>query len=468
MKISAKQKQAIDLAFNPQVTELLWGGAGGAGKSYMACQIAVVFSKLYPGVRIFVGRKTLKSLKQSTIATLINKVHPDMGVKRDEYALHFSDMTLDYTNGSKLIFGELDYQPSDEDFARWGSLEVDFGIIEEAGEVVEKAFSVVKSRTGRGILASEYDMPGFIIATANPAQNFLKTRFYDPYEKLGGGDYQQWEIGDIEIGGKKVPSYRAFLRATAQDNPFLPQSYIDNLKTLPERERRRILDGDWNYADDDSMLFKSGLLDKATTYDLPSGEFDSFIGCDISDVGKDKSVFTLIKNGVVVTQKTSSVQMNWEKTSSKPLGLLLADELIEFAQRNGFTQKDSKRIAIETNGVGASCRDALRLRGWSITEYIATHKSRSENYYQLMLDFDSGALKIYHELTGLDNLRKELAAHTYEMREQIPDVCKKDKIKLAIGHSPDFADSLCIANYCRNLAQNHNGDIRYNTRRLIY
>lgn len=36
-----------------------------------------------------------------------------------------------------------------------------------------------------------------------------------------------------------------YVRALPTDNPHLPASYFDNLKSLPERERRAYLDGDW-------------------------------------------------------------------------------------------------------------------------------------------------------------------------------------------------------------------------------
>lgn len=465
IEISAKQKQAIDIAFNPQVTELLYGGANGSGKSFVVCQICVLFAKMYPGVRIFIGRRTLKSLKQSTINTLINKVHPAMGVGFDEYNLHLQDMTLDYKNGSVIIFGELEHKPSDDEYGRLGSLEIDFGIIEEAGEVGLRAFTMLKSRTGRGILAKYHNIPGFVIATANPAQNFLKTRFYDPYEKLGGGGYQQWEIGKVEIGGEDKPAYRAFLSANAYDNPFLPQSYIDNLNSLPDMERKRAF-GDWNYADEDNMLFKVGLLDKATTYELPDPG-DLYIGVDVAAQGKDRSCYTLIKNGVVIAQKISSVQMNWDKNSEKPLFRLMADELIEFAMKNGFTSREAKHIAIEGNGIGQALVSSIKERGWAAMEFTATHKSRSENYNQLQLDFDSGDLKLYHEMNGLEDLRKELLAHTFEMNNQEISVEKKEKIKLRLGRSPDLSDALAIANWCRHQNTDKLGD-RYNSARIIF
>jgi hypothetical protein len=48
-----------------------------------------------------------------------------------------------------------------------------------------------------------------------------------------------------------------------------------------------------------------------------------------------------------------------------------------------------------------------------------------------------------------DKLRRELGAHHYEPREWQIIVEKKDKIKAAVGHSPDFADSLLAAWWCR-------------------
>ena len=169
---------------------------------------------------------------------------------------------------------------------------------------------------------------------------------------------------------------------------------------------------------------------------------------------------------MLVSQKPSTIQMNWDSKSELPLSRLIADELIEFAQRNGFSQRESRHIAVECNGVGVGLRDCLKERGWYLTEYIATHKSRSQGYYQLMLDMDSGGVKMLNTLTGMDELRKQLAAHTYEMVNQEPSVIKKDKIKQSIGRSPDNADSFMIANWVRNQIQNPQNDPHRNKNRL--
>ena len=82
-----------------------------------------------------------------------------------------------------------------------------------------------------------------------------------------------------------------------------------------------------------------------------------FIGVDLSDSGNDKTIFSLIEDGILISQKASQVQMNWEKDSKLPMGKLITNELVEFAQRNGIDQRLASHIAVEINGVGASVRD---------------------------------------------------------------------------------------------------------------
>lgn len=462
--ISDKQAEFLRIMEDPEVTEVFAGGSAGSSKSYSAGLLVALWARKYPGIRFFVGRKTLKSLKQSTINTMLSKVFPALGITTNDYHMGWQNMELTFKNGSIVIFGEMETLPSDPVFQRYGSLELDVAIIDEAGEVSKMAKDAIKSRTGRGIFA-KYNMPGKLLLVSNPELGWLKDEYYTPYEKLGAGGMQKWQIGTIN--GK--PTYRVFLRMSAYDNPFLPDSYIDNLKTLPPVLMKRLLLGSWNYADDESSLFRAGLLDKSICFeqDEPhNGEI--FIGVDLSDSGSDKTIFSLMKNGVLIRQKVSSVQMNWEKDSRLPMGKMITNELVEFAQRNGINQRLASHIAVEVNGVGASVRDELRSRGWQVIEYTATHKSRSENYYNLMLDMDAGDVKIFECMQNIDELRRELMAHSFTMNNQEPDVVKKDKIKQAIGHSPDFADSFMICNYARRLAEHPELSPHTNRNRLYF
>lgn len=464
--ISELQRLGLELYNDDDTVEALFGGSGGGGKSVLLGMLAVQRCIDFPGVREGIGRKDLSQLKKTTLTTLLGKVHGIYGISQSDFRIK-QDGTIQYTNGSEIIPVELDYYPSDPDFNRLGSLEISDMLIDEAGELVEQSYNAIRSRVGRW-MNDKYGFTGKVFATCNPSLTFIRQYFYDPYDKMGGGRYQRWQMGNTVVNGKTIPAYRAFIRSSVYDNPFIESAYIERLKSLPDKERKRLLDGNWNYADDESSLFQSTLMDKATVYELPehSEKFEKYIGVDVSDKGTDKTIFTLIDNGVLVSQKPSTIQMNWDSKSELPLSRLIADELIEFAQRNGFSQRESRHIAVECNGVGVGLRDCLKERGWYLTEYIATHKSRSQGYYQLMLDMDSGGVKMLNTLTGMDELRKQLAAHTYEMVNQEPSVIKKDKIKQSIGRSPDNADSFMIANWVRNQIQNPQNDPHRNKNRL--
>lgn len=468
LTISEMQQLALHIFNDKDTVEVVFGGSGGGGKTFLICMLALLRCKDYPGVQEGIGRKSLSTLKKTTFATLLGKVHVAFGITQNDFRVA-QDGSVVYKNGSKIIPVELDYYPSDPDFTRYGGFEFTDLFIDELGEITVSSYNAIKSRVGRW-MNDKYSIPPKIMSTCNPAQNFIRQQFYDVYEKLGEGKIQRWQNGHTVFEGEKIPSYAAFVRSSVWDNPFIEDSYIENLKRLPDRERKRLLDGNWNYADDESSLFKGGLIDKAITYDqpAPTDKFKKYIGVDVSDKGGDKTIFSLISNGVLITQKRSSIQMSWDTYSEAPLSKLLADELIEFAQRNGFTQREARHIGVECNGVGVGIRDMLKLRGWNLTEYTATHKSRSEGYYQLMLDMDSGSLKISHDINTLDDIRKQLSAHTYEMNNQVPSVVKKEIIKQKIGHSPDEADSLMIANHIRNLLSNPQNDPRRNQRRILF
>lgn len=445
IKLAPVQLLAMQEFDDPQTTQILFGGGAGGSKTFLLCLLAVLRCRDYAGVREGLGRKELKQLKRTTVATLLHKVHPVLGIKESDFKLNL-DEGITYKNGSQILFLDLAYQPSDPDMASLGSLELTDAFIDEAGEIHKKAADTLGSRVNRW-MNKEHNIVGKTVLSCNPSQNFLRSDYYEPYNRLGAGRVQKWQLGEVWVDDVLLPAYRAYIRSTVLDNSFIDANYIENLKKLPPQERKRLYLGDWNYADDDDSLFSSLILDKATTYQLPDYEdtkFDKFIGVDVSDKGKDKTIATLVDHGVILAQKELEV----DKTGEKPISYLYADELIKFAQQNGFTANQARNIAVEGNGVGVGIRDALRIRGWYIQVYEANGRSRSDGYYNFMLDMDAGAIKILH---GIDDgiLRQELAAHTYEVENQQPKVVKKEVLKGKLGHSPDNADSAMISNWVR-------------------
>lgn len=456
MKLTLTAKQVFlkqKILDDPQVVEALTGGSAGGAKTVSMCIAMMLMATEYPGIHFALGRKTLKSLRQTTIATLLGKVHPMFGIKEGDFRYSQLDNEITYLNGSKITLLELDYIPSDPDFARLGSMEFDWGFIDEAGEITVQAKNVLRSRLGRGEATKQYGLAPKLVLSCNPSQNFLRTEYYNPFTKAGGGDFQKWEIGKVYVDGVEKPAYRAFLRMSAKDNPFLDKNYIETLKQLPDRERKRLLDGNWDYADNERMLFTGELIDDATIYEMPemtmAEKYDYLIGVDVADVGTDSSVISIVRNKILIKQiKINLRESGIGKDSKIDVGDFLANRIISYAKDLGFSETDAQRITIETNGVGASLRDALRRKKWFVTEYSAQAQTRSNMFYglhELMMD---GKVKIYAggELDYTE-LRRQLTAHEYEIDADKPKVISKKTLRKMLGCSPDMADSFAIALY---------------------
>jgi hypothetical protein len=86
LQLSQTQSLALRLLHDPTVVELVFGGGAGGAKSFIVCIWMVLECRNYPRIRIGLGREELKRLKQTTLVTLLSKVHQLLGVKESEYA----------------------------------------------------------------------------------------------------------------------------------------------------------------------------------------------------------------------------------------------------------------------------------------------------------------------------------------------------------------------------------------------
>ena len=415
--------------------------------------IAAIACKKYPGTRWGLARKELKSLKQTTLATLISKVHPSLGITENDYKLNLLDSTLEYVNGSSLLLLDLTAKPSDPEMESLGSLELTGAFIDEVGEVNKKPYDILASRVNRW-LNKEYGITGKVVSSCNPSPSFVRQEFYDKYSQLGGGRVQKWQNGHVWVNGERLPAYNAYIRSTVLDNPFVDENYVESLRRLPPLEKRRLLDGNWDYADEDGVLFSTALIDKMTVYEIPepektrSGEnkFSKFIGVDPSDAGKDDTVLTLVENGVIAEQ----VEIPSPKGKDDVISLYIANKIVAYAQRHGFTPALAKNITIEGNGVGAALRDSLRSLGWRINVYTAGASTRNDGYYQFMIDAEEGKIKLLNTVIEQGHLIRQLSAHKYDMDTGKPKVTNKKELRRTLGRSPDHADSAMIANMAAN------------------
>ena len=448
LTISEVQNIAMQQFDDPSVIRITFGGGGGGGKSILLCLLVAIACKKYPGTRWGLARKELKSLKQTTLTTLISKVHKMLGILENDYSLNMLDSTLRYSNGSEILLLDLTAKPSDPEMESLGSLELTGAFVDEVGEVNKKSYDILTSRVNRW-LNKEYGIVGKVVSSCNPSPGFVRQEFYDKYEQLGGGRMQRWINGKVWVNGELVDAYSVYIKSTAYDNPFQDPNYIEGLKRLPPQERKRLLDGDWNYMDEDDSLFSMSLIDKMTVYEVPESEnskFNKFIGLDPSGGGKDSTVATLIENGVA----TEQLEFKSPQGKDASIGFFIAGKLISFAEKHGFSKPLARNITIEDNGVGNSCRDAMRILGWNVNTYTATLQSRNDGYYQLMLDADAGKIKILNTIIEQGRLIRELTAHRYDLDTGKPRITRKKELRQLLGRSPDAADSFMIGNLAAN------------------
>ena len=129
----------------------------------------------FEGIRAGIGRKTLKSLKESTWNTLITLLKT-WGLKEDvNYRINNLEGVMTFWNGSTISMIEMADIPSDPNFERFGSSEYTVIGVDEASQVSQKAVDVLFSRI-RWKVHETFMVPRMLLTT-NPAINWIRGRF---------------------------------------------------------------------------------------------------------------------------------------------------------------------------------------------------------------------------------------------------------------------------------------------------
>ncbi|MDR1416265.1 MAG: phage portal protein [Prevotellaceae bacterium] len=419
-RINVKQRMAYSFLRDGATRYLLYGGAGGGGKSWLGCEWLMMCGYYLPGTRWFVGRNNLKDSRNSVLVTWgkVAKWHGFTGYKLTESGIRFS-------NGSEALLLDLTYYPyKDPMYERLGSLEFTGGWIEEAGEVHPLAFEVLKSRAGRH-LNVEYKLPIKMLITCNPKKGWLYETFYKPYREGA------------------LPEGYAFVPALVTDNPFQSADYVKGLQSITDSStRERLLLGNWEYDDDPTALCQyDAILELFRSDHLPD-DGRHYLTADVARMGADKAIVAVWRGWVV---KELHV---FDKSKTTEIQACIN------AMRTKYGIPASRCIADE-DGVGGGVVDSCRITGF-------VNNSRAlngENYYNLQSQcgyrlaekVNGRELYIEAELskTHKDELMQDLEwLKSYESdRDGKLRILPKEKIKEATGRSPDWRDVLLMRMY---------------------
>lgn len=457
LKLKPKQQKTIDLInTNPEIDEIVLIGSVGTGKTVIASHIVISICYQFPNTAWYAWRKN-NTVSRRTLIKTFKETLLNMNLEEGhDWSWHDRDLEIRFShNGSAISFSEAD-RSKDRDQMRIKGVDATGSLIDEANELEEDSFDMILSRKGR---KNKNGQPSINLITMNPNNGWAKRRYYD-----------KWKKG-------RLPPNVVVIEFGIEDS-WQSQQDIAGLYRKAKWWVERYIHNNWNYSDEDMSLITSYLWEKSQVYERPKKDpespFNSYIGVDPSDKGKDTTMVSLIEEGVLIMQKELKIpELVFGKDSDidqRPISYLYANELIKFAQQHGFSAKYASRICVEGNGVGVGMRDALRTRGWYITVYEATNKSRNDNYLALRDDMDNADLRILDQDSDKydDNtLQKQLFAHTVDIVNEQEKVCSKDHVKAEIGCSPDKSDSLMIANFIRRGGAKSNTQ-KNNQNRLVW
>ncbi len=436
-----KQTELWDAWESNNITEAGYGGAAGGGKTRVGCYLAITIAEKYPGSRGAIGRKELKTLRLTTMATLF-EIFKELGYsdKRD-FKYDAQQSIITFANGSQIYFLDTAYSPQDPEYTRFGSLEITWAWIDESNETPEKAKAILKTRLGRKNTLNGIKVKPFWLETFNPNKGHVHRDYYKP-----------WKEGTL-------PNYRTFIRALPGDNPHLPPEYITNLERADKITRERLLKGNFEFDDDpQKLMFYEAITDIVLNV-ITKNSKDKTLIADIARFGGDKIVL-----GTFIGRHLYSLGVYTYQGIDETITKIRTEAREE--------EVGYMNILVDEGGVGGGVVDGMRgIKGFNgasspldVWDFVkgklapANYTNfRSQCYFKLseMVNNRLLLVKVTKFKTNIEGYTLEKAiSDMVEELDQIKQtdnsmdgkkaIIPKSEIKEQLGRSPDFADILMM------------------------
>lgn len=435
-----KAQELIQSVFGFQYNVVFYGGAIRGGKTFNCLLALVLLLRMFPGSRAAIIRKDMEMLKRSTLPT-VKKVFPENFIRLKNSTSYIWECNNQRYGGelnSEVFFFGENYE-KDKELTRWDGLEVNFILMDQVEGMTQAGFTKALERVGAYFIPGipkEKQPPPIILASLNPAKNWIKPLVYD-----------RW-IADT------LPPTWKFIQAKITDNPHVPQGYLDSLEqmriTSPKEYTRRV-EGDWNYGDDPSALIKDDSINNFFTNDFIDGKNElTYISADVARYGGDKSVI-LVWRGLAVVDYVVMDKNSLDEFSAKVL----------FLSRKYNVPRS--RIIIDSDGIGAGPVDTVKSKAFvAQSSAIGFHTTQNNQKIPNRDLFDNLKTQCGYKLAELMNAdlmswilkdeehkqatREELAQvrERYVGADRKKSLVRKEEIKLVLGRSSDFSDTILM------------------------
>jgi hypothetical protein len=418
-----KQKEVAKLWLDNDVSDIVYGGSKGSGKSYLGVNLIFGDAFTYPETFYFIARKQLIDLRKYTIPT-IYEVFSNWGVTDKYFTYKGNDNYFILYNGSRVYLLDARYMPTDPLYQRFGSMQMTRGWIEEAGEFTLEAKTNLQASIGRW-KNDIYKLKPKLLQTCNPAKNYLYSEYYKKHKE---NNLEQW---------------KRFVQALPTDNKKLPHDYLLNLeRTLTKNQKERLLYGNWEFDDDPDLLVDYDAVCDCFTNDHVKSTKRKVISADLAMKGRDRFVAGSW-DGMICRVAIDKVFSPAKEIESDLKSLMLKDGV---GRSQTVADSDGLGAYLESyiNGIkefhgGASANN--------INEYA---NLKSECGYKLAEKINNRELKIICTAEQEESIKDELMM----LKSLNPDIdtnkkriISKEQMKAILGHSPDYLDMLIMGMY---------------------
>lgn len=433
IRIFPKQNIALQHLRDRNITEVLYGGAAGGGKSRLGVMWLIEMCVKYPGTRWLMARRQLSELRATTLVSFFDHCREN-GITSPKYwNYNQQSSTITFWNGSVIVMKDLAYQPNDPTYQNLGGYEFTGIFIDEVGEVDEAAKDILK-RSCRYRLA-EYGLTPKFLYTCNPCKTWPYKEFYLPSQK------------------DQIKPGLVYIQALSGDNPLNDPSYAKMLSGLPKYHRDRLYLGLWETEPDDRQLMLWEDIDRVfenknilvvndakilgTKYE-DKQHTDSYITVDVARLGNDKTCIVLWRGLAAV-----EIHLLHKKTTDQT-----ASFVRDLQQREAVPHKN---IIVDSDGVGGGVVDQLRGCTAFVNNARPLHEENYANLKSQCYFALTDAVKRQEMFVQCDPMiRGMLFEELEQVRRKDGDdikrmaVTSKDEVKRTLGRSPDISDALML------------------------
>lgn len=239
--LTPKQYEANEILAGPAKHILLRGGSR-SGKTFLVCRALLIRALKAPGSTHAVLREHFNHLKHSviydTVPTVAALCFPGLPLKLDK-----TDWFHELPNGSRLIYGGLDDKERADKILGQEHSSI---FLNEASQISYSARNKAVTRLAQtsGLALKEY-------VDCNPPS-------------VGHWTYRLWfsKVEPTSGAALEHPDRYASIQMNPADNlANLPADYLEQLRALPEKERRRFLHGEF-LAQVENALWTLDVIDR--------------------------------------------------------------------------------------------------------------------------------------------------------------------------------------------------------------